>query len=457
MTVQNSPGNPFWLRHLSASLRAKIEHRPKLVRILNNIAWLFSDKLLRMSVGLFVGVWVARYLGPEDFGLFSFASAFVSVFGALSTLGLQGIVVRDLVSDPKGGTETLGSSFVLQTIGGITAFILLIGLIPILRPHDQSTLGMVAIIGLTLLFKGSESIKYWFESQVQSKYAVWAENLVLVVVVAVKIGLILGGASLLAFAWTSFLEGLFTVLFIFVAYEWVGGRTKVWRFSIARAKALLEHSWPLILSGFAVMVYMRIDQIMLGQMVNDKAVGIYSAAVRISEAWYFIPVAIVGSVFPALLDAKKISEALYLDKFQKLYDTLVIIALVVAIPMTFLAHQIVGVLFGSEYSEAGTILSIHIWTAVFVFLGFASGRWLLAENRQVLVFQRAFLGMVVNIVLNWIWIPQYGGVGAAMATLLSQAVAAFLFDIIHKETRLMFRMKLKACLLTRALRTQYST
>jgi O-antigen/teichoic acid export membrane protein len=457
VAVENSPANPFWLRYLSTSLRAKIEHRPNLLRILHNIAWLFSDKLLRMSVGLFVGVWVARYLGPEDFGLLSFASAFVSVFGTLSTLGLQGIVVRDLVNDPKGSFETLGSSFVLQATGGIIAFVLLIVLIPILRPHDQSTLSIVAIIGLTLFFKGSESMKYWFESQVQSKYTVWAENLVFVVVVAVKIGLILVGASLLAFVWTSFLEGLFTALFLLVAYEWVGGRIKVWRFSFARTKALLVQSWPLILSGFAVMVYMRIDQIMLGQMLNDKAVGIYSAAVRISEAWYFIPVAIVGSVFPALLDAKKTSEALYVDKFQKLYDTLVIIALVVAIPVTFLAEEIVRVLFGLEYIEAGTILSIHIWTAVFVFLGFASGRWLLAENRQLLVFQRAFLGMVVNIALNWVWIPQYGGVGAAMATLLSQAVAAFLFDVIHKETRLMFRMKLKACLLTRAFRVQHST
>lgn len=455
MTVENSPVNPFWLRYLSTSLRAKIEHRPNLLGILNNIAWLFSDKLLRMGVGLFVGVWVARYLGPEDFGLLSFASAFVAVFGTLSTLGLQGIVVRDLVNDPKGSSETLGSSLLLQTTGGVTGFVLLIVLMSLLRPHDHTTLGIAAIIGLTLFFKASESIKYWFEAQVQSKYTVWAENLVFVGVVAIKIGLIVVCAPLLAFAWTSFLEGLFTAVFLFVVYEWVGGRIRGWRFSISRAKALLAHSWPLILSGFAVMVYMRIDQIMLGQMLNDKAVGIYSAAVRISEAWYFIPVAIVGSVFPALLDAKKTSEALYLEKFQKLYDTLVVIALVVAIPVTVLAHQIVEVLFGQEYIEAGTILSIHIWAALFVFLGFASGRWLLAENRQVFVFQRAFLGMVVNVVLNWMWIPQYGGTGAAVATLISQAVAAFLFDVIHKETRPMFRMKLKACLLTRAFRVQH--
>jgi PST family polysaccharide transporter len=452
----NSLPDPFWLRYLPVLLRTKIEHRPNLLKIFNNAAWLFGDKLLRMGVGLFVSVWVARYLGPEDFGLLSFAVAFVSIFGALSTLGLPGIVVRDVVSDPKGSFETLGSAFVLQIAGGITAFSALLILISVFRPHDRSVVGVVTIIGLTLLLKGSESIKYWFESQVQSKYTVWAENSVFMTIAVIKIGLILIGASLLAFAWITLVEGLVTAIVLFAMYEWVGGRIRVWRFSLARAKTLLNHSWPLILSGLAVVVYMRIDQIMLGQMLNDKAVGIYTAAVRISEAWYFIPVAIVGSVFPALLDAKKTSETLYLEKFQKLYDILVMVALVVAIPVTFLANPIVEELFGKAYIEAGTILSIHIWTALFVFLGVASGKWFLAENRQLLAFQRVFLGMVVNIALNLALIPKYGGVGAAVATLVSQAVAALLVDVIHKDTRLMFRMKLKACLLTRAFRVQYS-
>jgi len=453
----NSLPNPFWLRHLPVSLRTKIEHRPNLLKILNNAAWLFSDKLLRMGVGLIVSVWVARYLGPEDFGLFSFAVAFVSIFGALSTLGLPGIVVRDIVSDPKSSFETLGSAFALQIAGGITAFSALLILISVFRPHDRSVFGVVTIIGLTLLLKGSESIKYWFESQVQSKYTVWAENSVFMAIGVIKIGLILVGASLLAFAWITFVEGLITAILLFAMYEWDGGRIRVWRFSITRAKTLLKHSWPLILSGLAVMVYMRIDQIMLGQMLNDKVVGIYAAAVRISEAWYFIPMAIAGSVFPALLDAKKTSEALYLEKFQKLYDILVMIALVVAIPVTFLADQIVVVLFGQEYLEAGTILSIHIWTALFVFLGVASGKWFLAENRQLLAFYRVFWGMGINIALNVLWIPQHGGVGAAVATLVSQAVAALFIDVVQKETRLMFWMKLRACLLTRVFRVQYST
>lgn len=449
--------SPFWLRCLPGSLYAKIERRPNLLKILNNTAWLFSDKLLRAGLGLFVGVWVARYLGPEDFGLLSFAVAFVSLFSALSTLGLPGIVVRDIVSDPKGSVETLGSACVLQIVGGIIAFFAVLMLISILRPHDRSTLGVVTIIGLTLLLKGSESIKSWFESQVQSKYTVWAESSVFVVIAVIKMGFVLLGASLLAFVWITFVEGLMATIVLLAMYEWVGGGLRAWRFSLTRAHTLLQHSWPLILSGLAVMVYMRIDQIMLGQLLNDKAVGIYSAAVRISEAWYFIPMAIVGSVFPAILEARKSGEPLYLEKFQKLYDTLTVIALVVAIPVTFLADQIVVTLFGQEYLEAGTILSIHIWTALFVFLGVASGKWFLAENLQLLALHRVLWGVGVNIGLNMIWIPQYGGIGAAVATLVSQAVAALLIDVVHKETRFMFWMKLRACLMLRVFRVQCSS
>lgn len=452
----SNPVNPFWLRCLPASVRVRIVRQPDFVKILSNTAWLFSDKLFRMGLGLLISVWVARYLGPNDFGLFSFAIALVSFFGAFSTLGLSGIVVRDIVSDPKGSLETLGSSVVLQAVGGITAYALLLVVTPIMRSHDRSVMSVVEIIGLALLVKGSESIKYWFESQVLSKYVVWADNAAFVAMAALKVGLIMAGASLLAFAWVTFIEGLIASILLFGIYEWVGGRVKAWRCSLFRVKTLLAHSWPMILSGLAVTVYMRIDQVMLGQIIDDRAVGIYSAAVRISEAWYFIPVVIVGSVFPSLLEAKRTSEAVYLAKFQKLYDLLAMVAIAVAIPVTFLADRLVVAVFGLEYHEAGAILAIHIWTALFVFLGVASGKWFLAENLQLLAFHRVFWGMGVNIVLNMLWIPQYGGVGAALATLVSQAVAAVLIDVVHEETRGMFWMKLRACLLMRVFRAQYS-
>jgi len=434
---------------LPAFIHRRIAHRPNLVKIVDNIGWLFVDKVLRMGVGLFVGVWVARYLGPEQFGLLSFATAFVGLFGAIAGLGLQGIVVRDIVRDPSRKEDTLGTAALLQFIGGLLAYGLILATIFWLRPDDALAKALVAILGSTMLFKASEVAVYWFESQVLSKYTVWVQNGSFLVFAAIKIVLILNNAPLIAFASVIMAEALMVALLMLVMLGLRGPRLRHLRITLARAKALLADSWPLLLSGIAIVIYMKIDQIMLGQMVGDEAVGIYSAAVRISEVWYFIPMMIVASVFPAILEAKKRSEAQYYQRLQHLYDLMVWLSVAVALPMTFLSTPIVTLLFGENFSASGTVLAIHIWASVFVFLGVASGKWFLAENRQMLSFYRAALGAVVNIILNFLLIADYGPVGAAVATVISQATAAFLFDAVQPVTREMFLMKIKSMNLLR--------
>ena len=434
---------------LPAFIHRRIAHRPNLVKIVDNIGWLFVDKVLRMGVGLFVGVWVARYLGPEQFGLLSFATAFVGLFGAIAGLGLQGIVVRDIVRDPSRKEDTLGTAALLQFIGGLLAYGLILATIFWLRPDDALAKALVAILGSTMLFKASEVAVYWFESQVLSKYTVWVQNGSFLVFAAIKIVLILNNAPLIAFASVIMAEALMVALLMLVMLGLRGPRLRHLRITLARAKELLADSWPLLLSGIAIVIYMKIDQIMLGQMVGDEAVGIYSAAVRISEVWYFIPMMIVASVFPAILEAKKRSETQYYQRFQHLYDLMVWLSVAVALPMTFLSTPIVTLLFGESFSASGTVLAIHIWAAVFVFLGVASSKWFLAENRQMLNLQRTALGAVVNVVLNFLLIPDYGPVGAAVATVVSQATAAFFFDAVQPVTREMFFMKIKSMNLLR--------
>ena len=397
-----------------------------------------------MGVGLLVGVWVARYLGPEQFGLFSFATAFIGLFGAVAGLGLQSIVVRDIVRDPTCKEETLGTSAVLQLGGGMFAYGLILGTIFWLRPEDALAKLLVAILGSMMLLKASEVAVYWFESQVLSKYTVWVQNGSFLVFAAVKVTFILANAPLLAFAWATVAEAALVALLLLVILGVHGPGLRKLKVSLARAKVLLADSWPLMLSGLAIALYMKIDQIMLGQILGDEAVGIYSAATRISEVWYFIPMMIVASVFPAILEAKKQSEALYYQRLQRLYDLMVWLSVVVALPMTFLAGPIVVLLFGSAYAEAGTVLAIHIWASVFVFLGVASSQWFIAENRQLLSFQRTLMGAVINVGLNFILIPHFGVAGAAYATVLAQASVGLLYDLLQKETRPMFFMKLKS-------------
>ena len=437
------------IKFLPIGLRNKIAHRHGLIQILNNISWLFFDRILRMGVGLVVGVWIARFLGPEQFGLMSYVLAFVGLFTAVATLGLSEIVVRDLVQDPSAAGTTMGTALTLQVMGGLCAFGLAFLAISYVRPSDELAKFAVAVLAMLMVLKATEVVKYWFESQVQSKYTVWTESGVFIVFAAIKIGLILSKAPLMAFIWALFAEGLLIAVGLLGVYALRGGKISAWRPRFKRAKTLLKDSWPLVLSGLAIMVYMRIDQIMLGIMLGDESVGIYTAAVRISEVCYFIPMTIVASVFPAIIEVKKTSETLYYQRLQKLYDMMVLLALAVALPMTFLSEWVVTLLFGKAYLQAGSVLAIHIWAGIFVFLGVASGKWYLVENLQRLSLYRTLLGAFANIILNLMLIPHFGLIGSALATVASYAVAAYISDFFNTQTRVVFIMKTKSIFFAR--------
>lgn len=435
---------PLWIRYLPAPLRAKIEHRPNLQKILGNTGWLFADKILRMGMGLLVGVWVARYLGPEQFGLFNYATAIVALFTAIATLGLNNIVVRDLVKHPEDADATLGTACMLQLIGGILATGAAVVAVSLMRPDDVTFRLMVAIVGSAMVFKASDVIRYWFEARVQSKYTVWLENAGFLVFAAVKVVLILAKAPLLAFVWVVLAEAALVAVLLLFVYTQQGNRLSTWRYHYAHAKSLLQDSWPLILSGLATMLYMRLDQIMLGQMLGDAAVGVYSAASRISEIWYFIPIAIVNSVLPGIIRLKSIDQKKYIQKIQKLYDLLIGFSILVAITITFLAPFIIHILYGRNYSESATILSIQIWAGVFVTMGVARGPWVISEHLQKYTYRYIGLAMLVNVISNIILIPKFGPIGASISSIAAQATTALIAPSFFKSTRVSVGMLLKS-------------
>jgi O-antigen/teichoic acid export membrane protein len=207
-----------------------------------------------------------------------------------------------------------------------------------------------------------------------------------------------------------------------------------WRFSFPIAKSLLKDSWPLILSGIAIMIYIRIDQVMLKMMLDDRAVGLYSAAVKLSEIWYFIPMIISQSVFPSILNTKKVSEELYMKRIYNLYSLMIWLAIGIAIALTFFSVDVVKILFGSEYlPDSAKVLSLYVWAGIPVFLGVASSQYLIAENYTKLSFARTIVGAIANVILNLILIPYYGIIGAAIATLISYFIATFFIGLLPDE------------------------
>ena len=421
---------------------------PNLRKIIGNTGWLFGEKILQLFLGLFVGVWVARYLGPERFGLYNYIIAIVLLFGVVAKLGLEQIVVRDISKDIAQKNKTLGTSFLLRFIASLLSTI---AVIIFALTSQQKGAQIYLFLGTFSLAsscsRSMEVVEYWFQSQVQSKYVVWAKNFVYITINLTKIIAIQQQAPLLVFIIIISLEQVLTAIGLAIVYQFSGSLLQAWRFSRDRARSLLKDSWPLILANIVTVIYMRIDQIMLAEMVDSEAVGIYSAAVKISEMWYFVPISIINSVYPSIVQGKDLGDRIYYGRLQKLLNIVAVIGYLAAIFVTILSSFIVNLIYGVQYAESANILTVHIWAGLFIGLGVARTTWLTTENLTQFAAATTALGAVINIILNTLWIENYGGMGAAIATVISQIMASYLSGLFFPPTRAIFWRQTKAILL----------
>ncbi len=434
------------VKYLHKFISSSINHRPNLIKILSNIGWLAIDRLLRMATGLFVGVWIARYLGPEQFGLLSFATAFVGLFGAIAALGLNAIVVRDIVRDPSIAAITLGTAAFLQLIGGIISFLAILTAISIVRPDDILTRSIVAILGSITLLKASEVTIYWFESQVKSKYTVIAQNIAFFSFSVIKVILIVQQAPLIAFAWAMLGEAVTTAIFLLSIFNRKGQAISSLRASTVRAKSLLIDSWPLILSALAVSLSMRIDQVMIGQMLDDALVGQYSIGVRLAEVFILPGVIVASSIFPRMLGSGSERFNYEFVRFVRYpFYALSLMAVIFSIN----SELSIVAIFGDSYRSAAPAFSILIFSIPLTYISILSTKYLLIKGLHAEIFKRQIVGLLANVILNIVMIPKYGIVGAAMATVLTDLMISIGADIGRKDFRDLLQLKMQAIFIYR--------
>ena len=436
--------NRAWIRYLPAFIRDKVIDRYSLQKALGNTGWMMGDQIVRKLVGLLVGIFLARYLGPQLYGEFSYAMAVLLIVSPLAILSLDDISIRRMAKDPSCKNEVLGTSFIMMVAGGIVAFGLAMATIFLARPDDRLVQWLVGILAAGAIFQAFIAIEFWFESQMQWKFTVYAKTSTFLLLSIVKIVLILLKAPLVAFAWAGLAETSLGSAGLLIVYRKRGFTIRVWQFSRAMAGSLLRDSWPLVFSALLTTVYMRISQVMLGNMIGSEDLGNYSAAVQISEVWYFIPMVICSSVFPALVKSETSSEELFYAHMQKLYNFMALLAYTVALPVSLFSKEVIQILFSSAYTDAGPLLSILVWTGLFTNLGAARNVLIVAKNWTRVNLVSIALGCVMNIVLNIFLIPKYGAMGAVVATFVSYWFAVHGTCFIFKPLRKTGWMMIKA-------------
>ena len=410
-------------------------------KYISNSLWLISDRLLTSLIGFLVAAMVARYLGPSEFGLLSYTFSMALLFAVVGQLGLDGLVIREIVDRPDDVPRVLGTVFVLKFAGhllgaaGLVVYALSVSVDSTERAMLFLAAGFIPLASLPGFFG------LWFQSRVQARYTAISSSISVLLISLAKVGMVWIGATVMAFAATNVVRVLIAAVFSLRFYKQQDGPPlSAWRFSPTLAKGLLAESWMLFLGSIFALVYLKIDMVMLRWLAGPAEVGTYAVAATISEAAYFVPAALVASVFPKLIESAKADRELFHRQLQATFDILWLAGLGM-IAMTFLlGGPLVRSLFGAEYGPSVPVLLVHVLSAPFLFLRIAFTRWTIIEGGASFFVLTEGLGALTNVALNFLLIPHYGSVGAAFATLISYATASYLTLAIPPRTRPIFVM-----------------
>jgi PST family polysaccharide transporter len=313
-----------------------------------------------------------------------------------------------------------------------------------LDPGNRLLITIVFLMSFASISQALDVIDYFFQARTQSRSVVVPRTVAFIVGSLARLAAVYFRMGVLMFAYISAFEILFGELGLAVAYFRSGRIITLWNWHLPRAKSLLVESWPLLLSSVLTLLYMRTDQILLGRLSSARTLGQYTAAVRLSEVWYTIPMVVCASVMPRMLASRDADKALYYKRLQLLYESMALISILAATAVQFTGSLAVRLLYGQAFAPAAKMLSVHIWTGVFVFVGCVGGQQLVQEKLTMNTMYRTAAGALINVILNLLWIPRWGGVGSAMATLAAQFTASYLYDAFDRRTWHIFAMKSRA-------------
>jgi O-antigen/teichoic acid export membrane protein len=404
-----------------------VEHRPGLTAFLRNSGWLFFDHLVRMALSLVVGAWVARYLGPSQYGELAYALAYIALFSAIANLGMDAIVVREIAKDKSVASRILGTAFTLRLFVG--AFCWLGAIAGLVFIGDRSSAWLTALAGGSLVFQAADTVDLWFQSQSQSRRTVTAKLVAYLISNGAKVTLILANGSLMAFAAVMAFDAIAAATGLAVAYRRFPAIGR-WQYLAEVSRKLLAESWPFMVSGLAIMIYMRIDQIMLKEMLGTAELGVYAAALPLSQAWHFVPMTLYVSLAPFVARKRSQDHAQYLNTLIWIFRIFLLMGLGASVVTVMLSTFMVNLLYGQQFEIAADVLSVHVFTNVFIFLGVAHSLWVVNERRPIVRLYGTIIAAFFTITANFFLIPRLGVMAVAWVSVFAQFLAAVAVNYI---------------------------
>lgn len=395
---------------------------------------MIGSKILQLFIGLVVTSWTARFLGPSNLGTIEYVSSFITFFSCFATLGLEDVIIKELIQYKEREHEVLGSSIILRIFASIACSVVIIILIYLMNPGNVIMIGIAVILSFSLVFNSFEMIRFWYQSKLEAKTSSIIQTLVYIIVSIYRIYCLVTAKNVYWFAAVTTVSSMVTALFLYLSYR--KDRAKPLAFNKDLAKTMFLESHHFIYSGLMSAIYGQMDKVMLKEMMDTTAVGYYSTAVGINSIWSFVLSAIIDSINPTIIEAKQAGdEELYHQRIIRLYAVVFYFSAFVSLGITILAKPIILILYGEQYIPSIECLRVATWINTFSYLGVARNAWMVTENNQK--YQKYILGLgaIVNLILNALWIPSFGISGATVATLITQIITGVFGTLLFKETR----------------------
>ena len=402
-------------------------------RVAKNAGWLVAGKIAQMAISLVIGVLTSRYLGPSNYGLINYAGAYTAFFASICTLGINSVIVKELVDQPERDGEIVGTSLVLRALSSFFSALTIVAISLVVDANEPTTQVIVALCAISCVFQIFDTFNYWFQAKMRSKTTAIATFVAYTITALYKAILLIAGKPVTYFAFAMSVDYICMGVLLLIGYrKHGGGRLKC---SFAYGAQLLKKSYHFILPGLMVAVYAQTDKIMLKQMLTEAEVGYYSTAVSLCNMWCFVLSAIIDSLYPPIMDAFKKSKEEFDKKNKLLYAIVFYLSVTVSLLLTFFGSFVINVLYGEAYAPAVAPLQVVTWYTAFSYLGVARNAWIVCMKKQKYLKYIYCSAAIINVILNFLFIPLWGATGAAVASLTTQILTVIVVPFFIRELR----------------------
>jgi O-antigen/teichoic acid export membrane protein len=394
---------------------------------------------LRLFTGFFVGLWLARYLGPTEYGIYNYVVSLASIFITIATFGTTEVIVKKILDEKFTREESLKSGFNLRLILSFILFFIL-GLYSYFLEDDKNIQKYILITSVALFFQPFEIVDSFFRAQVQvHKSSIW-RIIQLCATALARIALILTKAPLTWFYFLFVLDMAFYSVLIITTYLKENPSFFKNKMDFEILKEIVNESFPLMIITVSSLMLARFDNVMIAKILDQTSVGIYSAASKTIEIGTLFSVLVSMSLYPAILNSRKFNPDVYFKIMAMLNRFLFAGGLFLSLLVYFFAGDIIKILFGVNFLASKEILEVLSFNILFVSFYQVSYRWYLSENKQKLMMYKTMSAVVFNIVLNVLLIKTFGVIGAAYGSVITSLIFHFMFEAFFKSTRQCFRI-----------------